>query len=143
MGCTSAGEITPQGYGRNCVTAVGFDHRYFSIALELIDEMEHFSLIDAEAAVGFSVLKERFSTWVRHDRNRDLVEVGLIRGPFRHLKNRWEFFPDPAGTRVEFMIDFAFKSRMLDLMLSANFDRAVEKLIGCFEAEAVRRYGRR
>ena len=38
------------------------------------------------------------------------------------------------------MIDFAFKSRMLDLMLSANFDRAVEKLIGCFEAEARRRY---
>ena len=38
------------------------------------------------------------------------------------------------------MIDFAFKSRMLDMMLSANFDRAVEKLIGCFEAEAKRRY---
>jgi hypothetical protein len=50
-GCTSAGEITPQGYGRNCVTAVGFDHRYFSIALELIDEMEHFSLIDAQQMV--------------------------------------------------------------------------------------------
>lgn len=29
VGCTSAGEITPQGYGRNCVTAVGFDHRHF------------------------------------------------------------------------------------------------------------------
>jgi coenzyme Q-binding protein COQ10 len=27
------------------------------------------------------------------------------------------------------------------MMLSANFDRAVEKLIGCFEAEAKRRYG--
>jgi coenzyme Q-binding protein COQ10 len=32
---------------------------------------------------------------------------------------------------------------MLDLMLHANFDRAVEKLIGCFEAEAQRRYGGR
>lgn len=61
--------------------------------------------------------------------------------PFKHLKNRWEFFPHPDGTRLEFMIDFAFKSRMLDMMLSANFDRAVEKLIGCFEAEAKRRYG--
>ncbi|BCX68618.1 nitric oxide-sensing protein NosP [Pseudomonas izuensis] len=50
-GCTSAGEITPLGYGRNCVTAVGFDHRHFSIALELIDEMEHFSLIDAQQMV--------------------------------------------------------------------------------------------
>ena len=51
VGCTSAGEITPLGYGRNCVTAVGFDHRHFSIAIELIDEMEHFSLIDAQQMV--------------------------------------------------------------------------------------------
>lgn len=50
-GCTSAGEITTQGYGRNCVTAVGFDHRHFSIAAELIGEMEHFSLIDAQQMV--------------------------------------------------------------------------------------------
>ena len=99
------------------------------------------SLVDAEAAVGFSFLRERFSTWVRHDRNRDMVEVGLIRGPFRHLKNRWEFFPDPAGTRVEFMIDFAFKSRLLDGMLHANFDRAVSKLMSCFEARAAKLYG--
>lgn len=51
VGCTSAGEITPQGYGRNCVTALGFDHRHFSIATGLIDEMEHFSLIDAQQMV--------------------------------------------------------------------------------------------
>ena len=50
-GCTSAGEITPNGYGRGCITAVGFDHRHFSIALELIDQMEHFSLIDAQQMV--------------------------------------------------------------------------------------------
>ncbi|WP_439477490.1 type II toxin-antitoxin system RatA family toxin [Brevundimonas sp.] len=105
------------------------------------EEAPGVSLIDAEAAVGFSFLKERFSTWVRHDRNRPMVEVGLIRGPFRHLKNRWEFFPDPAGARVEFMIDFAFKSRILDAMLHANFDRAVSKLMICFEARAGHLYG--
>ncbi|WP_137889148.1 nitric oxide-sensing protein NosP [Pseudomonas sp. 2FE] len=51
VGCTSAGEITPLGYGRNCVTAVGFDHRSFSIASALIDELERFSLIDAQQLV--------------------------------------------------------------------------------------------
>ena len=106
------------------------------------EEAEGVSVIDAEAQVGFSFLRERFSTWVRHDRSGPVVEVGLLNGPFRHLRNRWQFYPDPAGTRLEFMIDFAFKSKMLDLMLSANFDRAVEKLIGCFEAEAKRRYSR-
>lgn len=99
------------------------------------------TVVDAEASVGFSMLKERFSTWVRHDRNAPKVEVGLIRGPFRHLKNRWEFFEDPGGTRVEFMIDFAFRSRILDAMLNANFDRAVGRLMACFEARAVALYG--
>lgn len=96
---------------------------------------------DAEASVGFSFLTEKFSTWVRHDQNRPMVEVGLLRGPFRHLKNRWEFFPDPKGTRVEFMIDFAFRSTLLNGMLQANFDRAVSALMSSFEAEAARRYG--
>lgn len=105
------------------------------------EEAPGVGLVDAEAAVGFSFLRERFSTWVRHDRNRDVVEVGLIRGPFRHLKNRWEFLPDPAGTRVEFMIDFAFRSRLLDGMLHANFDRAVSRLMQCFEARAAHLYG--
>ncbi|WP_312245397.1 nitric oxide-sensing protein NosP [Stutzerimonas nitrititolerans] len=51
VGCTSAGEITAQGYSRSCVSAIGFDHRSFSIACELIDEMERFSLIDAQQLV--------------------------------------------------------------------------------------------
>lgn len=105
------------------------------------EEAPGVTLLDAEAAVGFSFLTERFSTWVRHDRNAPKVEVGLIRGPFRHLKNRWEFFPDPNGTRVEFMIDFAFRSPLLNGMLQANFDRAVSALMSSFETEARRRYG--
>ncbi|WLH28085.1 nitric oxide-sensing protein NosP [Pseudomonas canadensis] len=51
VGCTSAGEITPQGYGRNCITAVGFNHAHFSIATELIDQVEHFNLINAQDMV--------------------------------------------------------------------------------------------
>jgi coenzyme Q-binding protein COQ10 len=106
------------------------------------EEAAGVDLIDAEAQVGFSFLKERFATWVRHDRIRNVVEVGLLSGPFRHLRNRWEFVPVQQGTRIDFMIDFAFRSRILDAMLHANFDRAVGRLIGCFEAEAARRYGR-
>ncbi len=105
------------------------------------EEAPGVDLVDAEAQVGFSFLKERFSTWVRHDRNLPRVEVGLIRGPFKHLKNRWDFHAIPEGTRLEFMIDFAFRSPILNAMLHANFDLAVGKLIASFEAEAARRYG--
>lgn len=97
--------------------------------------------LDAEAKVGFSFLKERFSTRVRRDRNARQVDVTLISGPFKALRNRWRFFDDPAGTRVEFEIDFAFKSRILDALLSANFEHAVDRLMGCFEARAKTLYG--
>ncbi|MBC9249862.1 GfdT protein [Pseudomonas alcaligenes] len=51
VGCTTAGEITVQGYGQGCISAVGFDHRNFSIASALIDEMDRFNLIDAQQLV--------------------------------------------------------------------------------------------
>lgn len=51
VGCTTAGEITSQGYGRGCISAIGFDHRHFSIASVQIDEMEKFSLYDAQKLV--------------------------------------------------------------------------------------------
>ena len=99
------------------------------------------SVCDAEAQVGFSFLKERFSTRVRRDARARLITVSLLSGPFRRLENRWEFKPHPHGTQLEFFIDFEFRSRLLDMMLHANFDRAVSKLIACFEARARALYG--
>jgi coenzyme Q-binding protein COQ10 len=96
--------------------------------------------VDAEAQVGFSFLREKFATRVRRDPLHRLVEVSLIRGPFRRLTNRWTFHPHDKGTEVEFFIDFEFKSRILQAVLEANFNRAVDKLIGCFEARARRLY---
>ena len=50
-GCTSAGEITPDGYGRGCITAIGFDNRYFAIDCALIQELDYFSLEDAQGCI--------------------------------------------------------------------------------------------
>jgi len=97
--------------------------------------------LDAEAGVGISILRERFSTRVTRDANTRWIHAELLRGPFRVLKNDWRFFPHPVGTRIEFSIDFEFKSRLLDAFLAANMDRAVQKLIACFEARASGLYG--
>lgn len=97
--------------------------------------------VDAEAGVGFSFLKERFSTRVTRDAGARQIDVALLAGPFRKLANRWAFHDDPGGTRVEFDIDFQFKSRLLDALLAANFHHAVDRLMGCFEARAQALYG--
>jgi coenzyme Q-binding protein COQ10 len=98
--------------------------------------------VDAEAGVGFSFLKERFSTRVRRDAARRQIDVGLLSGPFKRLANHWQFFEAGEGrTRVEFDIDFQFKSRLLETLLSANFAHAVERLMTCFEGRAKALYG--
>lgn len=99
------------------------------------------TVLDAEAGVGFSFLKERFSTRVKRDAAKRQIDVSLISGPFKHLYNRWKFLPHPDGAEVIFDIDFEFKSRLLDAMLKANMAMAVEKLIGAFEARAKGLYG--
>ncbi|WP_068875458.1 MULTISPECIES: type II toxin-antitoxin system RatA family toxin [unclassified Phenylobacterium] len=97
--------------------------------------------LDAEAGVGFSFLKERFATRVRRDSVERRIDVSLLSGPFRRLTNTWRFLEDEAGTRIEFDIDFQFKSRLLEGLLTANFHHAVERLMGCFEDRAKALYG--
>ena len=69
------------------------------------------SVLDATAAVGFSFLKEAFSTRVRRDAPGRLITVSLISGPFRRLENRWTFNPHRRGCEVVFDIDYQFKAR--------------------------------
>ncbi len=98
--------------------------------------------VDAEAGVGFAFLRERFATRVVRDAGTLHINVSLLHGPFRALDNDWKFEPHPTGTTIDFSIVFAFKSRILDALLHANMDRAVNRLIACFEARACEIYGR-
>lgn len=50
-GCTTAGEITPLGYDRSSIVAMGFDHRLFAIEVALIDDLNHFELAKAQPLV--------------------------------------------------------------------------------------------
>jgi coenzyme Q-binding protein COQ10 len=102
---------------------------------------EGITLLDAEAEVGFSIIHERFATRVRLDEPALTIGVDLISGPFRRLQNQWRFTETAGGAELSFEIDFEFKSRLLDRLLAANFNRAVNRLIGCFEDRARQLYG--
>jgi coenzyme Q-binding protein COQ10 len=110
------------------------------------DGAEGVTTLDAEAKVRFHILRERFATRVRLDAHALAIDVSLISGPFRHLKNRWRFRPRIEGGKVVgcelvFEIDFEFGSRLMHGLLTANFDRAVARLVGCFERRAEALYG--
>jgi hypothetical protein len=50
-GCTTAGEITPTGYGRGGIVAIGLDRRHFSVACTLVEDLEGFDLVRAQRLV--------------------------------------------------------------------------------------------
>lgn len=105
------------------------------------DEGGGASQLDAETVVRFGPVRERFSTRVRRDPEAGEILVGLLHGPFRRLVNRWRIHPHPQGAQVEFEIDFEFKTKILHRLLAANFEHAVERLIGCFEDRARQLFG--
>ncbi len=50
-GCTTAGEVTPEGYDRGSITAIGFDRNLFAVDVELVESLDHFSLSNAQELV--------------------------------------------------------------------------------------------
>ena len=97
--------------------------------------------LDAEVQVAFGPVRERFATRVRRDPALRRIDVDLISGPFRRLRNRWDFAPEAGGTRIDFDIDFEFRSRLLEGLLAGNFDRAAGRLLTCFEDRARTLFG--
>ncbi|MEO1553558.1 MAG: type II toxin-antitoxin system RatA family toxin [Pseudomonadota bacterium] len=93
------------------------------------------------ASVHFKGFDEQFSTHVAADPAGRKIEVTLKRGPFRHLRNRWQFDPrDETKTRVHCFIDYEFKNPILGLLARTNTRMAIEKIMGAFRAEADRRF---
>ena len=93
------------------------------------------------ASVHFKGFDEQFSTHVFGDPEARKIDVKLARGPFRHLRNRWQFDPrDDGRTRVHCFIDYEFKNPVLGLLARTNSRLAVEKIMDAFRAEADRRF---
>jgi coenzyme Q-binding protein COQ10 len=94
----------------------------------------------AEASVGFKGFSETFVTDVDARRDGFAIDVALVRGPFRKLRNTWRFAPGGDGSRVEFSIEFEFRNFVLQTLADANKAYAVKRVIDAFVKEAARRY---
>ena len=95
------------------------------------------NVLNGDLIVGFRLYREKFSSKVvLFEPNK--INVDYIRGPFKHLKNTWEFEPINKGkyTEVSFFIDFQFKSRLLEKLIGTLFQDAVERMIVAFEKRA-------
>ena len=95
----------------------------------------------ADLVVGFNAFKERFTSRIRKVRPHRIC-VDYIEGPLKYLRNEWHFEPaENGGTKVQFSVDFAFRSRIFEALAGQMFDRALRRMTGAFEARAAALYG--
>jgi coenzyme Q-binding protein COQ10 len=70
------------------------------------------------------------------------IDVAYTDGPFKYLMNHWTFNPiADAGCRIDFHVEFEFKSAILQKLMGVVFHEAVRRMVGAFEARARQLYG--
>lgn len=89
--------------------------------------------IIADLVIGFGPFQESFTSEVTLERPRQIL-VRAIEGPLEHLTNSWTFKPEGHKTQVDFVIDFQFKSHLLDHVAAGMFHQASTRMVGAFEA---------
>jgi coenzyme Q-binding protein COQ10 len=98
-------------------------------------------LIVADLIIGFRMFRERFTSRVTLAPPHR-IDVAYTEGPFRYLNNSWVFEPAPGGCRIDFFVDFEFKSRVLQKVIEVLFGEAVRRMVAAFERRAEQLYGR-
>lgn len=90
----------------------------------------------ADLVIGFGPFQESFRSQVALDRPRQVQVHAVEGGPLEHLANTWTFTPVAEKTLVDFVIDFQFKSHLLDHVANGMFLEAATKMLSAFESRA-------
>lgn len=99
-------------------------------------------MVVADLVIGFKMIRERFTSRVKLDRPNLRIDVAYTDGPFRYLNNHWVFESLPNGhCRIDFYVDFEFRSLMLQKIIGVLFNEAVRRMVQAFETRAARLYG--
>ncbi|HEX2751809.1 MAG TPA: type II toxin-antitoxin system RatA family toxin [Alphaproteobacteria bacterium] len=97
--------------------------------------------VSADVIVGYKMFRERFSSRVHYIRP-NAIEVEYLKGPMRHLQNKWVFTNIRAGQcEVDFYVDFSLESKIFEKLVDQFFHKALVKMINAFEARAIALYG--
>jgi coenzyme Q-binding protein COQ10 len=90
--------------------------------------------IIAHLEIGFGPFQESFTSQVTLDRPRQVLVRATEGGTLEHLTNTWTFTPVGDGTQVDLVVDFQFKSHLLDHVANNMFHEAAIRMMGAFES---------
>jgi coenzyme Q-binding protein COQ10 len=101
----------------------------------------------AELVIAYKHLSERYTSRVElvpatDGQDTYAIHVRMTEGPFHHLTNEWRFSPEgEGGCKIDFILDFAFKSRILDSLLGRFFATVTGRMAEAFKKRADELYG--
>ena len=100
--------------------------------VEKIDENN----FDAELKVGYKAIDEKYISRIEAEFERR-ISSKAISGPFKFLNNSWSFKNiDKKNCKVDFMVEYQFKSFFLDKIMGGLFKKATMKMLEAFEERA-------
>ena len=97
-------------------------------------------LLIADLMIGFQVFREKFRSNVNLDKKNMVIEVSYKDGPFKFLRNKWEFKSYKGKCKILFYLDFEFKNIFLQSLMEKLFSEAVKKMVTAFEHRAKKLY---
>ena len=95
----------------------------------------------ADLVAAFAAFREQYTSRVNLNPDEGVIVIDYLQGPFEHLSNRWQFVGVPEGCEVDFDIDFRFRSKTLETLISGMFTKAIRKMTASFEQRAHQLYG--
>lgn len=90
----------------------------------------------ADLVIGYKLFRERFTSRVTLEPIQPRIDVEYMDGPFKYLNNHWIFLEHPDGCKIDFYVDFEFKSVLLQKTIGLLFNEAVHRMISAFEQRA-------
>ena len=107
-------------------------------------ETETGEVLIADMTVAFKLFHETFRSRITLDRSANEILTTYLQGPFREMQNRWKFRSTSDGsTEIDFYLAYELRTRALQLVAGAVFDRAFSKFADAFEQRADTIYGRK
>lgn len=100
-------------------------------------------LMEADLVISFKVFRERFGSRVTLWPAQLKIDTEYLDGPFRYLKSNWTFRDcDEGGCEVSFYVDFEFRNAILQKVIGAVFNEAMQRIVRAFETRAAELYPR-
>jgi len=93
--------------------------------------------ITADLTIGKSFFNETYKSFVIYDKSLDLIHVTNIKGPLKHLENRWIFKQKGKNSEVNFHVDFELKNKILNSLMIKSFNIGLKKIADAFEERAI------